>query len=151
MVKRITLVRLATILFVVAAIAIFFLAGLYRQFDWLAIRGELNTLQAWVRENNILAVFLFTAMYVALTSLSLPVSAVLSLTAGALFGRWAGTAVVSFASTAGATLAFLGSRFLFREWVERLSGARLRAIQNGVAKEGAWYLLTLRLVPLFPF
>jgi uncharacterized membrane protein YdjX (TVP38/TMEM64 family) len=95
------------------------------------------------------AVF-FTA-YVAVTALSLPAATVLSLAAGVLFGRWVGTAVVLLAATLGATLAFLSSRYLLRDWVRRRSGARLEAVNRGVERDGAFYLLTLRLVPAFPF
>jgi len=93
----------------------------------------------------------FFALYVAVTGLSLPGAALMTLVAGAIFGLLWGTVIVSFASTIGATAAFLASRFLFRDWVQGRFGDRLRAINAGVAKEGAFYLFTLRLVPLFPF
>jgi pyruvate/2-oxoglutarate dehydrogenase complex dihydrolipoamide dehydrogenase (E3) component/uncharacterized membrane protein YdjX (TVP38/TMEM64 family) len=93
----------------------------------------------------------FFALYVAVTGLSLPGAAILTLAAGALFGLVTGTILVSFASTIGATLAFLAARYLFRAPVEARFGDRLAAINRGLEKDGAFYLFTLRLVPLFPF
>jgi len=89
--------------------------------------------------------------YVAVTALSLPGAAIMTLAAGALFGLATGTVLVSFASSIGATLAFLVSRYLLREAVQTRFGDRLKAINQGVARDGAFYLFTLRLVPVFPF
>jgi pyruvate/2-oxoglutarate dehydrogenase complex dihydrolipoamide dehydrogenase (E3) component/uncharacterized membrane protein YdjX (TVP38/TMEM64 family) len=93
----------------------------------------------------------FFAAYVAVTGLSLPGAAVMTLLAGAIFGLLWGTVIVSFASTAGATLAFPRFRFVLRDWVQARFGERLKAINEGVAKEGPFYLFALRLVPVFPF
>ena len=93
----------------------------------------------------------YMGMYIAVTALSLPGAVVLTLAGGALFGLVVGTLVVSFASTIGATLACLVSRFLLREWVQNRFGDKLATINNGVEKEGAFYLFSLRLVPIFPF
>jgi pyruvate/2-oxoglutarate dehydrogenase complex dihydrolipoamide dehydrogenase (E3) component/uncharacterized membrane protein YdjX (TVP38/TMEM64 family) len=94
---------------------------------------------------------IFFLIYVAVTALSLPGAAVLTLAAGALFGLAIGTLVASFASSIGATLAFLVSRFLLRDGVQRRFGDRLAAVNQGMARDGAFYLFALRLVPLFPF
>lgn len=93
----------------------------------------------------------FVLVYILATALSLPGATILTLAGGAIFGIWLGTVLVSFASTIGATLAFLGSRFLFRDFVQRKFGEKIETINKGVEKEGAFYLFTLRLVPLFPF
>jgi pyruvate/2-oxoglutarate dehydrogenase complex dihydrolipoamide dehydrogenase (E3) component/uncharacterized membrane protein YdjX (TVP38/TMEM64 family) len=93
----------------------------------------------------------FFAAYVAVTGLSLPGAAVMTLLAGAIFGLLWGTVIVSFASTIGATVAFLASRFVLRDWVQARFGDKLKPINDGVAKEGAFYLFALRLVPAFPF
>jgi uncharacterized membrane protein YdjX (TVP38/TMEM64 family) len=93
----------------------------------------------------------FFLLYVAVTALSLPGAAIMSLIAGALFGVVTGTILVSFASSIGATLAFLSSRFVLRDWVQGKFGDRLKAIDDGIARDGAFYLFTLRLIPLFPF
>ena len=93
----------------------------------------------------------FFILYVAVTGLSIPGAAIMTLIAGALFGVVVGTIIVSFASTLGATLAFLSARFVLREWVQGKFGERLRAIDEGLEKDGAFYLFTLRLIPVFPF
>ncbi|WP_295445731.1 TVP38/TMEM64 family protein [Sphingorhabdus sp. EL138] len=93
----------------------------------------------------------FFTLYVAVTGLSIPGAAIMTLVAGALFGVVVGTIIVSFASTMGATLAFLSARFVLREWVQGKFGERLRAIDDGLEKDGAFYLFTLRLIPVFPF
>jgi uncharacterized membrane protein YdjX (TVP38/TMEM64 family) len=90
-------------------------------------------------------------IYIAVTALSLPGAVVLTLAGGGLFGLVVGTVVVSFASTIGATLACLVSRFFLREWVQSKFGDKLTTINNGIEKEGAFYLFSLRLVPIFPF
>jgi pyruvate/2-oxoglutarate dehydrogenase complex dihydrolipoamide dehydrogenase (E3) component/uncharacterized membrane protein YdjX (TVP38/TMEM64 family) len=94
---------------------------------------------------------IFIAAYVAVTALSLPGAAIMTLAAGAIFGLVAGTVIVSFASSIGATLAFLTARYLLRDSVQSRFGTRLADIDKGVAREGAFYLFTLRLVPLVPF
>jgi uncharacterized membrane protein YdjX (TVP38/TMEM64 family) len=108
-------------------------------------------LRALAEEHRALAVLTFLGAYVAITALSLPFAAILSLVAGALFDLVLGTAVVSLASTLGATLAMLSARYLLRDLVQRRYGRRLEALQQGVARDGGYYLFTLRLVPLFPF
>jgi uncharacterized membrane protein YdjX (TVP38/TMEM64 family) len=92
----------------------------------------------------------FFGAFVASAALSVPGIPLLSLAAGAVLGPWWGLVVASFASAMGATLAFLASRALLRDWVGRRFGARMSALDDGVRRHGAWYLLTLRLVPVFP-
>jgi uncharacterized membrane protein YdjX (TVP38/TMEM64 family) len=90
-------------------------------------------------------------IYIAATTLSFPGAAALTLAGGALFGFWIGTIAVSFASTIGATFACFVSRFLLRHWVQKKFGDKLSLINRGIQKEGAFYLFTLRLIPVFPF
>jgi dihydrolipoamide dehydrogenase len=94
---------------------------------------------------------IFFVVYVAVTGLSLPGAAIMTLVAGAIFGVLWGTVLVSFASTIGATLAFLASRFVLRDWVQSKFGNSLKTINRGIEKDGGFYLFTLRLVPVFPF
>ena len=101
--------------------------------------------------NPILYITGFFILYVAVTGLSIPGAAIMSLVAGALFGVVVGTIIVSFASTIGATLAFLSARFVLRDWVQGKFGTRLRVIDDGLQKDGAFYVFTLRLIPVFPF
>jgi uncharacterized membrane protein YdjX (TVP38/TMEM64 family) len=136
---------------VVGAVAAFFALGWQRYLTWGSLLAHRDQLKAYVDEHwwsSLLAYFL---IYVAVTGLSLPGAVIMSLAGGALFGRWWGTAVTSFASTAGATGAFLLSRYLLRDFVQRRWGQRLEAINRGVERDGPYYLLSLRLVPAFPF
>ncbi|QDK20244.1 TVP38/TMEM64 family protein [Leclercia adecarboxylata] len=94
---------------------------------------------------------LFFILYVLVTTLSLPGAALLTLLGGALFGLWPGILLVSFAATLGATLAMLVSRYLLRDWVQRRFAGPMRTVNDGVARDGAFYLFALRLMPLFPF
>jgi pyruvate/2-oxoglutarate dehydrogenase complex dihydrolipoamide dehydrogenase (E3) component/uncharacterized membrane protein YdjX (TVP38/TMEM64 family) len=115
------------------------------------LKAQQAALQAQVVAAPLQAALLFFALYVAVTAVSLPGAAVLTLAAGALFGLWQGLLLVSFASSLGALLAFLAARYLLRDTIQRRFGARLAPLNEGVARDGPLYLLSLRLVPLFPF
>lgn len=93
----------------------------------------------------------YVLVYVLVTGLSLPGAVVMTLAGGALFGLWTGLLLVSFASTAGATCACFAARFILRDWVEHKFGDRLSTLNDGMEREGAFYLFTLRLIPVFPF
>jgi uncharacterized membrane protein YdjX (TVP38/TMEM64 family) len=129
----------------------FYLTGLHERLRWESVRSQIEGWQRLADEHLLLSLTVFFAVYLTATALSLPVALVLSLVGGALFGRWVGAAVVSLASTCGASLAFLGSRYLFRDWVRRRFGGRLGVIDRGIERDGAWYLLTLRMAPYVPF
>ncbi|HET9404265.1 MAG TPA: VTT domain-containing protein, partial [Burkholderiales bacterium] len=140
------------VLFVIAAlITAFFAFDLGRFFSLEFFRSQQAAIEAYVGANPIRAGLIFFLIYVAVTGLSLPGAAVMTLAGGAVFGLLWGTVIVSFASTIGATLAFLASRFLLRDWVQSRFGDKLKPINEGVAREGAFYLFALRLVPAFPF
>ena len=93
----------------------------------------------------------YMMIYILVTSLSLPGATVLTLAGGGLFGFWTGTLIVSFASTIGATLACFVARFLLGDWVQSKVGVRLKAVNEGIEREGAFYLFTMRLIPAIPF
>jgi uncharacterized membrane protein YdjX (TVP38/TMEM64 family) len=133
------------------AVAAAYFLGAGEYLSWEYLRGRVDGLRAWVGEHRLLAVLTFFAVYAAATGLSLPVATGLTLIGGALFDFWLGLLVVSFASTLGATLAFLTVRYLFRDAVRRRLGDRLRFIDRGVEADGAYYLLALRLAPVVPF
>ena len=116
-----------------------------------SLKARQDDLNAWVAESPLQAGLIFAAAYVAVTALSLPGAAIMTLAGGALFGLGWGLLLVSFASSIGATLAFLISRTLLRQWVMNKFGQNLAALNAGIEKEGGFYLFTLRLVPLFPF
>jgi pyruvate/2-oxoglutarate dehydrogenase complex dihydrolipoamide dehydrogenase (E3) component/uncharacterized membrane protein YdjX (TVP38/TMEM64 family) len=143
--------RLLVAALLAALIAVFFAFDLGQYFNLEFFRGKQAAIEEFRRANPFAASFIFFGIYVAVTSLSLPFAAVMSLAIGAVFGLLWGTLIVSFASSIGATLAFLSSRFLFREVVRNRFGGRLRAIDAGLEKEGAFYLFALRLVPAFPY
>ena len=123
--------------------------GRYLSLDFF--KSQQAAIETWRAAQPATAALLYFLAYVAVTGLSLPGAAAMTLVGGAVFGVLWGTVLVSFASTAGATLAFLVSRFLLRDWVEQRFGERLRAVNAGVEREGGFYLLALRLVPAFPF
>ena len=108
-------------------------------------------LALYIEQNFVLAAAVYFLAYLAITAFSIPGAAVVTLLGAALFGFWASLILVSFASTLGATLAFLSSRFLLRDWVQSKFGDKLSAINLGVEKDGAFYLFSLRLIPVFPF
>ncbi len=142
--------RLLILLFFVALIGAFFLFDLQRFLSLEALKAQQAAIEAWRHTHPVLATVSYFALYVAVVALSLPLAAVLSLAGGAVFGLVWGTLIVSFASSLGATLAFLAARFLLRDLVRQRFGDRLRAIDQGIARDGIFYLFALRLVPVFP-
>ena len=146
-----TRARVLLIAAIAVLIAAFFALGLDRYFTLDFFRSQQAAIDAYVTARPIQAGLIYFLIYVAVTGLSLPGAAVMTLAGGAVFGLLWGTVIVSFASTIGATLAFLASRFLLRDWVQEKFGDKLKPINEGVAKEGAFYLFALRLVPAFPF
>ena len=123
--------------------------GRYLSFDQLkASQASFAQLHA---EQPLTVAAVYFLIYVLATALSIPGAVIITLAGGAIFGLWQGLLIVSFASTVGATLAFLASRFLLRDWVEARFGQRLTDINAGVNREGAFYLFTLRLIPVVPF
>lgn len=119
--------------------------------DLATLRTAVGDLNDWRQSNAALFSALFFAAYVIVTALSLPLAVWMTLAAGALLGFWHGLILVSFASSLGATLAFLAARFLLRDWVRAKLGNRAKTIEEGVARDGAFYLFTLRLIPVVPF
>ncbi len=132
-------------------VAAFFALDLGRFFSLEYIRGAREDFAALYQAHPLQVIGAFFGIYVAVTALSLPGAAILTLLAGAVFGLWVGTLVVSFASSIGATLAMLVSRYVLRDAVKSKFGARLADIDRGIERDGAFYLFTLRLVPVFPF
>jgi pyruvate/2-oxoglutarate dehydrogenase complex dihydrolipoamide dehydrogenase (E3) component/uncharacterized membrane protein YdjX (TVP38/TMEM64 family) len=143
--------RLAIIGAVVLLVVGFFALDLDRWLTLEGLKSGQTQFAAWRAQSPALATGAFFAGYVLVTALSLPGAAVMTLAAGALFGLVAGSVLVSFASSIGATLAFLAARFVLRDWVQSRFGERLKAVNAGMARDGAFYLFTLRLVPIFPF
>jgi uncharacterized membrane protein YdjX (TVP38/TMEM64 family) len=133
------------------------LFALFFYFDWddyftLAnLQTQHDAILSYYVNHPTLTLLFYGIIYIVITGLSLPGATILTLAGGALFGLFWGTVIVSFASSIGATAAFLAARYLFRESVERKFGGNLKKFNEGIAKDGAYYLFTLRLVPLIPF
>jgi uncharacterized membrane protein YdjX (TVP38/TMEM64 family) len=142
-------------LLLVAAIAgvvvAFWAFNLGHYFTLSYVKGSADTLKSVYTQHPALVIAVYFLVYVLTTSLSLPGAAVLTLAGGALFGLAVGTLVVSFASSIGATLACFVSRSVLRDWVQRKFGDKTVKLNEGIKKEGAFYLFTLRLIPVFPF
>lgn len=143
--------RSLVLLFIVAAIAAYFAFDLDERLTLDRLQAESAALMAWRDAAPWRAAAIFAAAYVSITALSLPGAALMTLAAGALFGLWWGTLLVSFASSLGALLAFLVTRYLLRDTVRNKFRSQLRAVDAGVARDGAFYLFTLRLIPAMPF
>lgn len=143
--------KIVILIALVAAIIAFFAFDLGRFFSLAYIKDSQSRFADLYAAKPVLVIAVFSAVYIAVTALSLPGAAILTLAAGGIFGLVTGTVIVSFASTLGATLAFLAARFVLGESVQNKFGQRLAEINKGIDKEGAFYLFTLRLVPLVPF
>lgn len=143
--------RLIIAALLLAGLAAWFLLDLGQYLTLETLKQQHDTMAALYRDDPLLVVAVYFSVYVVLTALSVPGAAIMTLAGGAIFGTATGTLIVSFASSLGATLAFLASRYLFRDAVQARLGARLRAVNEGVARDGAFYLFSLRLVPVFPF
>jgi pyruvate/2-oxoglutarate dehydrogenase complex dihydrolipoamide dehydrogenase (E3) component/uncharacterized membrane protein YdjX (TVP38/TMEM64 family) len=143
--------KLLVLAVIAAGVAAFFVLDLKQYVSLDYFQQQRAAIESYRAAHPLQAAAIFFALYVAVTGLSLPGAAILTLVAGAVFGLLWGTLIVSFASSIGATLAFLASRFLLRDWVQAKFGERLKPINDGVAREGAFYLFALRLVPAFPF
>nr|WP_272930032.1 TVP38/TMEM64 family protein [Enterobacter cloacae complex sp. ECC445] len=115
------------------------------------IKPHQQALLSHVEQKPLQSALIFFALYVAVSALSIPGAAILTLLGGALFSLWEGTLLVSFASTFGATLAMLASRYLLRDVVQRRFAQQMKTVNAGMARDGAGYLFALRLMPLFPF
>ena len=143
--------KLALMGVILALLGSFFIFDVGQYLNLDALKTQQDALNTQVSAQPWLAAGVFFLAYVAVTALSLPGAALMTLLAGALFGLLEGFVLVSFASTAGATLAMLSSRFLLRDWVQTRFGQRLAKIDAGIEREGPFYLFALRLVPAFPF
>lgn len=149
--SRSNAIRLGLVALLVAAVATFFALGGHRYFQLDTLFTQIDQFRRSVDTNLALSLAIFAGVYIGVTALSLPIATPLSLLAGALFGRWLGTGLVVVSATVGGTLAMLLARYVFRDVVERRFGTRLAAIRTGIDRDGAFYLWSLRLVPLFPF
>lgn len=143
--------KMFLLLAIAVMVMVFFSFDLQQYLTLESLKSQQAAVESYRSQFPVKAVLIYFLMYITVTGLSLPGATVLTLAGGAVFGLFWGTVIVSFASTLGATLAFLAARFLFRDWIKVRFGARLEAINEGIKRDGPFYLFTLRLVPLFPF
>jgi len=146
MLKKIVLLLLAILL-----VGLFFYFDLNQLLTLDGLKGSMDQFSQWREQSPVIVIGGFFVLYVLVTALALPGAAILTLAGGALFGLFEGFVIVSFASSLGALSSFLVSRYLLRDSLVRRFPERLAAIDEGIKKEGAFYLFTLRLVPIFPF
>jgi uncharacterized membrane protein YdjX (TVP38/TMEM64 family) len=144
-----TQIQLAIVILVLVCGFFYFDLPHYLNLEYL--KAQQQSLEKFKDSHFLQALIGYALIYIVVTALSLPGAIILTLAGGALFGVFWGTLIVSFASSIGATVAFLAARFLFRDWVNKRFGERLVAINAGISRDGLYYLFTLRLVPLFPF
>lgn len=146
--------KFGKILTLIVVVTLFILAKKYDLASFLTLdylKDHQASLANYYLNNKFQTIALYMVIYIVSVALSLPGAAVLTLAGGALFGLTTGTIVVSFASTIGATLAFLVARFLLKDYVQSKFSSKLKTINEGIEKDGAFYLFTLRLIPAFPF
>ena len=143
--------KIAVVVLIATAIGAWFYLDLGSYLQLATAQQHVGDLRAWYADHPLLAGLVYFAVYVAITALSVPGAAVMTLAGGALFGFGYALLLVSFASSIGATLAFAVSRLLLRDWVQGRFRRQLRAVNEGFARDGAFYLFSLRLVPVFPF
>ncbi len=143
--------RIAVVVLIAAGIAAYILFDLGQYLTLETVKARQTELAGLLEREPVLLIGGFLLAYVAVTALSLPGAAIMTLAAGAIFGLWLGTLIVSFASAIGAALAFLSARYVLRDWVKAHFPKAVAGIDRGVEKDGKFYLLTLRLIPVFPF
>lgn len=143
--------RIVLLVAMLSAIAIFFYVDGQQFLSLATLKAQQTQLTEFYNAHQVQALTGYALLYIIVTALSLPGATILTLAGGAIFGLFWGTAIVSFASTIGASLAFLSARFLLRDWVQNRFAEQLTTINEGIERDGEYYLFTLRLVPLFPF
>lgn len=146
-----TFIRIVILVILGIGVGAFFFFDLGRYVSLETLKANRDSLRAYTNENGVAAAAVFILIYVVQTGLSLPGATMMTLTGGFLFGSVLGTLFVNVGATTGATLAFLAARYVLRDWVEKKFGDRLETIQAGFARNAFSYLLTLRLIPAFPF
>lgn len=143
--------KIAILIAVLILILMFKLFNLDQYLNLTYLKESQEAFAAFYNKHTILTIFSYMLIYIIATALSLPGAVILTLAGGALFGLVTGSIIISFASTIGATLACAVSRYLLQDWVQAKFGDKLQKFNDGMEKEGGFYLFTLRLVPIFPF
>jgi uncharacterized membrane protein YdjX (TVP38/TMEM64 family) len=149
--KSATARRIALLVVAAALVGGYFLLGLDRYLNLGFFKAHQDELARYAGANPLRAAAMAALLYMTVVALSIPGTVLLTLCAGAIFGVFWGTVLVSFSSVFGATIAFLSSRFLLRDWVQRRFGGQLVAFNKGIERDGAFYLISLGLIPVFPY
>ncbi len=143
--------RRTVLLLVATLIAAFFVFDLGQYLTLGFLKSQHQAFLDYYASHQLLTITIYFLLYILVTALSLPGAVIMTLAGGAIFGLLYGVVIISFASTIGATLAFLISRFLLRDYVQKRFGDKLKAVNDGIERDGDFYLFTLRLIPIFPF
>jgi uncharacterized membrane protein YdjX (TVP38/TMEM64 family) len=143
--------RMVLLFIISSAIAVFLYFDGQQFLSLALLKAQQTSITDFYHTHPLQTLAIYGLLYIAVTALSLPGATLLTLAGGAIFGLFWGTLIVSFASTIGASLAFLSARFLFKDLVQEKLADQLKVINEGMARDGGYYLFTLRLVPLFPF
>ena len=149
--KRLIIVKILVVLALLVLMITFWAFDLGRFLTLDNLKASREALGQYYQARPIFVIVIYCTVYVVATAVSLPGATILTIAGGAIFGLWIGTLIVSFASTLGATAAFLVSRFLLHDFVQKRFGDKMASFSDGVKRDGAFYLFTLRLVPVFPF
>ncbi|MCI5107694.1 MAG: TVP38/TMEM64 family protein, partial [Pseudomonadales bacterium] len=143
--------RIGIVMVIAALLGSYFFLGLDQYLTLEFVQSRLGELERFRDQNFALTAGLYFCLYVLITALSIPGALIITLLGGAIFGLFWGTLLVSFASSIGATLAFLVSRTLLKDWVQSKFGDYLAPVNRGMERDGNFYLFSMRMVPLFPF
>lgn len=143
--------RILIVLFIILLITSFFVFDLSQYLTLDYLKTNQMRLMKYHEQNMALTLSLYFLAYILITALSIPGATIMTLAGAGIFGFWTSLIIISFASTIGATLSFLGSRYLFRDWVQNKFGEKLQKVNEGMEREGAFYLFSMRLIPIFPF
>ncbi len=143
--------KIIILLLIATLTACFFIFGLHQYFDFAHVKSQQQVIMDYAHAYPLKTILIFFFIYTVVAGLSLPAVGIMSILAGAIFGLFTGVAIVLLAATIGATIAFWFSRYVFRDLVQNRFGDKLQAINRGIEKDGAFYLFTLRLIPIFPF
>jgi pyruvate/2-oxoglutarate dehydrogenase complex dihydrolipoamide dehydrogenase (E3) component/uncharacterized membrane protein YdjX (TVP38/TMEM64 family) len=149
--RKATQWRIVVMLAFAVMLTLFFVLGLQQYLSLDFFKSQQDAIGDYYAQHPVATITAFFLGYVLVTALSLPGAAIMTVLAGALFGTWLGTVIVSFASSLGATLAFLSTRFVFRDFAQKKFAEQLKGVNQEVSRDGAFYLFTLRLAPVFPF
>ena len=149
--KKGILKKIIVVMVLIGLVAVFFAFDLGNYMTLEYLKASQQKFEVLYAEHQVPAIAGYMVIYILVTSLSLPGAAIMTIAGGALFGLVTGTLAVSFASTIGATLAAFVARFLLRDWVQGKFGDKIAKVNEGIEKEGTFYLFTLRLIPIFPF